>query len=407
MTQSRFLSAQLADYREILADSKVRTILSASVLNTFGTGLYSATFVLWVLRGGVSVSTLTLVLSAGAFLALFLAPVGAVVAERWGARNVAVALSAVRGALNVVLALALPPNVLAGVLFGVLVLDRLAFPASQAVVQRVSAGAMQSSVLAARQLTQTFGLAAGAMVAAIFQLAVPESWFGWLIVLNGVSFFVNAVLFARLPADAALRPQKLPWTDGWPRGRVALFLVALAIVDIAGSATGLGLPIYLSIHHNSMIGWVGVAVAVTTWIGTAMTFFAGRLFAPPGASRRYLVVGTVLVGAACALIGVAPLSGNAGLVTILLFAAAIGAGAALASFAGYYQVMGIAEEGYRERVLASYGLSGSLQRLIAPVVLSACIAIGDLGWLVFGAVAMAGGVLASFALGTQRSENDA
>ncbi|MEV6431694.1 hypothetical protein [Nocardia sp. NPDC051463] len=245
MTQARFFQRQLADYREILVDPQVRTILSASVLNTFGTGLYGATFVLWVLRGGVTATTLTLVLSTGAFLALFLAPVGAVVAERWGARNVCVALSAARGGLNVVLALSVPPTVLASVLLGVLVLDRLAFPASQAVVQRVSAGTMQSSVLAARQLTQTLGHAAGALAAALFQLAVPETWFGSLIALNGMSFFVNAILFARLPVDGALRPQKLPWTEGWPRGRVALFLVALAIVDIAGSATGLGLPIYL------------------------------------------------------------------------------------------------------------------------------------------------------------------
>ncbi|MEV6431695.1 hypothetical protein [Nocardia sp. NPDC051463] len=122
-----------------------------------------------------------------------------------------------------------------------------------------------------------------------------------------------------------------------------------------------------------MIGWVGVAVAVTTWIGTAMTFFSGRLFAAPGAGRRYLILGTALVGVACGVIGLAPVSGGAGVMTIMLFAAAVGGGAALASFAGYYHVVGIAEQGYRERVLASYGLSGSLQRLIAPVVLGACV----------------------------------
>jgi MFS family permease len=263
--------------RGVAADRPIRLVLLASFVNTFGTGLYAATYVTFALRSDVSAAALSGALAIGALIAVFGAPSGAWAAERFGSRNLSISINVLRALANVLLVI-VGPWWFVAVVLTLSVADRFAFPASQTVLASVAARGDKALVLSVRQLTQTGGLAMGAVAAAGAQLLMPRDMLWVLIVANAATFAINAWLFARLPAETGPPcAQPLPWHVGWPPRGFLVALLMSALVDCAGMAVELALPLFAFEHHQSLVRWVGTAIALQYIMGVVVTAILGRV----------------------------------------------------------------------------------------------------------------------------------
>lgn len=367
-----------ADLREVAADRPIRLVLLASVINTFGTGLFAASYVMFGLRADVPGDAMAAALSFGALVAVVSTPFGAVAAERHGSRNLAVGINLARGLANLLLVVA-PPWLFVLVIFALSVMDRFAFPASQSVLAAVATRGDRALVLSVRQLSQTLGLALGTGTAAVFQLAAPREALGALIVVNGLTFVCNGWLFSRLPIETGPpRPHVLPWRQGWPPATFMCLLVLAAVLDCVLMSVEFGLPLYALANETALVPWVGAVIAVESATGVVVTAALGRWMT----SER--LVSSVLFGAfvcasACALIALAFAQRVGVIAAALVFGVLIGVGTTVVSFAVYLAVVELAPEDERERYMAAYGLSGSLRRIVAPVLLLALVTSAS-GW---------------------------
>lgn len=391
------MGTHLEDLRSQWRIRDIRLVLSASLINSLGTGLYLASYALFAVRSDVTGEQLSLALSIGGLVAVLAAPVGAKAAEVFGSLRLTVLLNVGRGVATLALVVT-SSHVFALVIFLLTVLDRFAFPATQSVLAAVSAKGDRSVILSSRQLTQTLGMLAGAGIAALFQLLEGEgSVLRVLVVANGLSFLANAVMYSRLPSETGPpKKQPLPWRVGWPARPMTLLLIASVVLDSGGLIVSLGFPLVLVHSRPSSIEWIGALVAVETGVGVLALSLVGKYMKSSSDAIGALVVGTVASAGSSLLLGVVGTDYLAG-----LFAAAVGfgAGSTLASFAVYFFVIQEAAPEFVQRHLAAYGVAGSAQRVLTPWVLTgiALAATSLWGWGALCVLLLASGTLAFFA----------
>jgi MFS family permease len=139
-----------------------------------------------------------------------------------------------------------------------------------------------------------------------------------------------------------------------------------------------GLPLYALANETALVPWVGAVIAVESATGVVVTAALGRWMS----SER--LVSAVLFGAfvcasACVLIALSFAQRVGVIAAALVFGVLIGVGTTVVSFAVYLAVVELAPEDERERYMAAYGLSGSLRRILAPVLLLALVTSAS-GW---------------------------
>ena len=387
------MGTHLNDLRSQWRIRDVRLVLSASFVNSLGTGLYLASYALYALRSDVGAEQLSLALSIGGVVALLSAPIGAKSAERYGSLRLTVLLNIGRGLATLALVVS-SSYVFALVIFVLTVLDRFAFPATQTVLAAVSAKGDRSVILSSRQLTQTLGTLCGAGIAGLLQLAASnDSLLSLLVAANGLSFLANALMYSRLPSETGPpRKQPLPWRVGWPARSMSLLLVASIVLDSGGLIVSLGFPLVLVTTKSALVTWVGALVAVETGVGVVTLSLIGKYVKTSSDAAGALVIGALTSVGACLLLGFLGTDAAGVLVTASV---ALGIGSTLASYSVYFFVIEEASPDFVSRHLAAYGVAGSTQRVITPWVLTglALAASSLYGWCALAVLLLlAGGV---------------
>jgi len=374
----------------------VRLVLSASLVNSLGTGLYLASYALFAFRSHVSGSQLSLALSIGGMVAVLAAPVGARAAETIGALRLTVLLNLGRGLATLGLVVT-SAYVFGALIFALTVLDRFAFPATQTVLAAVSGRGDRSLVLSLRQLTQTLGVLAGTGIAALAQFGESNrTSLAVLVAANGISFLANAWMYSRLPSETgAPKEQPLPWHVGWPNRPVRLLLASSVILDSGGLVVSLGFPLVLVATGSTNVAWIGALVALETAIGVLAMSLVGKYVKTSRQAIGGLVIGAVTSAAACLILGVA---GVTHLTALLVAAVGFGLGSTLASYAVYFFVIEEAPREHVQRHLAAYGVAGSAQRVLTPWILTglAAAATSLLGWASLSGLLLAAGAVAAY-----------
>ncbi|WP_255768605.1 hypothetical protein [Pseudarthrobacter sulfonivorans] len=356
----------LNTYKTLLRNRNTRFIITASFVNSFGSGLFNAVVVLFGISRTDSAVSVTLGLTSGAIGAVLLTPLSAKAVRRYGARPLVVHLALLR-ALICFLMVLLPGSVFSVLLALHVVLERFTYPGSQGVLNYVAEGEHRSATLSLRQLINTLGLALGAWCAAATQLSAVTVSPLLLIVLNGVSFILNAFMYRCITMP--LQPMEVrELSRNKTKAPIGLIVVSLslAIIMSGGAVVTYGLPLIALGNLESLQEIVPLTIAIDVSIGALIFAFvtphirsiqsAAWIFA---CSAALCITGVIAFGSAVAAGKISPELAVG--VTVVLSACI-----ALASFSAYF-LFSSPEDSTREpRYMAAFGLSGTMTRLVYP-----------------------------------------
>ncbi|WP_063772030.1 MFS transporter [Kitasatospora mediocidica] len=389
-----------------------RALLAGMAVDSVGSGMYIP-FSLVFFRHvtGLPLTLIGAVLTATGFAAMAALPLVGVAVDRFGARRLQLALYGLRG-----LAFAAYPFATSLPAFAVVALltatgDR-GFPVvQQARIGELARGADVERLQAIARSLANAGLGAGTLLASLIIGVLGDRGFTVAAWLNAASFLAAGLLARRTPGTGRSRPAPAradgPAADG--PARVG-YRVVLADRQYLGLT---------SANFLIALGYSALSVLLPV-------FAVSRLGAPQSLTGAAFVVNTVL----CAVAGV-PVARAARRFGSRTAAAAAGAGffalAALGQavlgtlrphalpllMAGLLAAVVVATVGelvhnpsasslataaapveLRGRYLATYQLSWSLAKTVAPSLFTVLLAVdGRLPWLVVAAAALAGGAL--------------
>ncbi|MFE1316085.1 MFS transporter [Kitasatospora phosalacinea] len=368
-------------------------ILLASLVNSIGTGIYLGTAVLFFTRfEHLAASTVASAMSTGALLALLTTAPSALVAERIGAQRLLVLVHLTRAVGYGAVGYLHSAAAFAAVMVCMVVLDRAAPPLMQSIIADAFPRERRATVLALRQSMTITGISVGTALAALAVQSGSTVFFRALLTANGVSFVAAALVVRSLPVRPDLRPRAKagPFSSlrEWPRPQYLLLTLGSALLMLYEPLLFIGVPLWLGEHTRAPQALIGVSICVYTVSSALFQPGIGRRIVDLRTTRTWLLRGLAALLVSCGLFAAATLTGPVAATLCLLAAAVVHAfGGSSQSLALWFSSMELAEEERRERHLAVYSLSGTVQRVVAPLV--AVWLVGALprgGWLLAAAV---------------------
>jgi MFS family permease len=398
-----------------------RGLVAAILVDSFGTGLFLPFAVIYATQvAHIPLSVTGCILSLAATVALLVAPVAGILADRWGARRLVVAgnlLQAAGFAGYLIIAHSWQLFLFA---LSVSVGNQSFWAANGAFLAQVAQPAERDRWFALQGACRSAGLGGGAALAGVAVAAVGVSGYPWLAALNALSFVVAATLIARVriaPIDreptsdeARARPGMLHVISSWDAGGYRHVLGDWPFLGFTATNVGfslivlsstLALPVYVvgvlhqpawvvgllftmntvlvALAQMAVVGWIekyrrtrALAFAASLF-GMSFLVLASLSYLPPA----HLASGGWTLGGLIVAMGVYTL---AELVMAPLKNAL---------------VADAAPDALRGRYVAFYHLSWSVASAGAPVLLMGLLAEGPL-WLWLTLVAISG--LATLAL---------
>ncbi|NXY94061.1 MFS transporter [Streptomyces sp. BR123] len=394
-----------------------RPLIAAQVVDALGTGLFLPFAVVYFHAAkGIPLTTVGLMLSAGALLSLPAGPLGGRLIDRIGPRGVLVASNLIRVLTFTAYVFTDTPWQLVLLVTATLWGDSLFRPAVFALVAQVADDGHRARWYAMDRSLRNAGIGAGGLVGSTLVGWGGTSGYTAVVALNAVSFLVAAGLVATWRRTAAPRPAgaagpDVPAGDGVPAGEAPeqrrggyrevladrAFLGVLATVWVF-ALCDLALTVLLSAYVIEARGLPAWQPGMLFAINTVMVVLAQTALAR--AVERYRRPGVLQVAAVLWM------------VSFVLFAAVPGEHAGLA-FGGLVLgmvvftvaellqaptssalIVGMAAGHLRGRYLGLEELMWSLAKVLAPTVFTWLLARGaGLPWLALGLCCLAAVVL--------------
>lgn len=379
-------------------DPMTRRLTLATLVNTFGNGLFMTTSALFFTRSvGLSVGQVGLGMTiAGGFGVAATVPAGHL-ADRWDPRKLFVVLALIEAAGMLSysrvhsMATFLPAVCL------VAVVDRASSTIRNTLIAVALPPDKRSSTRAYLRAVTNLGIGLGSAVAAIALQIDTRTAYLSLIILDAVTFALTAAVLARLPLIA--KPEPVAHEDGARRLRAltdAPYLtitVLNAVLTVQYGMLEVGVPLWVAGHTHAP----RVTVSIVFLLNTAMIVFlqvrtTRRIDTVLSAGRAAGRCG-LLLGLACLVYALA--SGtSAGLAIVILVVAGIVQtfGEMLAAAAGWtlsYDLAAPDAPGAYQGVFSGGFAAG---QMLAPLVVTVtAIHLGRPGWVILAVVFAAAG----------------
>ncbi|MGW3183490.1 MFS transporter [Kitasatospora sp. NPDC001119] len=395
----------IAQLRRPPGGRDARIMLLAQCVDRTGTGVWAAASVLYFTYVcGMDARQLGLLLGVGAVAGIAGSPLAGRAAERVPVRWLLIGCHLLRlGAMGLLLVVdgfaALLPVVAL-----ICLAERAAKTLEMLFATRV-AGERRATYQALFRSVANAGYALGAGVAAIGLAVGTTAAYRVLILANGLSYVLAAVLVWRTrepsgrglvaakageaPAGAAAAPS--PWRD---RGYLRFVLLDMPL-NLDDSVLNVGLPLWLVHHTGAPHAVVPVFLVLNTVLVVLLQLrvsaWAEGALGAAAAVRWYGV--TVLGG--CLLIALATGAGPV-LASVALLAAAmlITLAELLRSVSSWELAVVLAPPGAQASYLGVAGMSQSVQKSVGPLLLTGVVmAAGPVGWLGLGAATVGLGAL--------------
>ncbi|MGW3072030.1 MFS transporter [Kitasatospora sp. NPDC001132] len=396
----------IAQLRRPPGGRDARIMLLAQCVDRTGTGVWAAASVLYFTYVcGMDARQLGLLLGVGAVAGIAGSPLAGRAAERAPVRLLLIGCHLLRlGAMALLLVVddfaALLPVVAL-----ICLAERAAKMLEMLFATRV-AGERRATYQALFRSVANAGYALGAGVAAIGLAVGTTSAYRVLILANGLSYVLAALLVWRTrepsgrglvaaktgdePGGAPAAPPN-PWRD---RGYLRFVLLDMPL-SLDDSILNVGLPLWL-VHHT---GAPHVVVPIFLVLNTVLVVLLQlRVSAwaegPLGAAAAVRWYGVTVLGG-CLLIVLATGAGPV-LASVALLAAAILVTLAelLRSVSSWELAVVLAPPGARASYLGVAGMSQSVQKSVGPLLLTGVVmAAGPIGWLGLGAATVGLGAL--------------
>ncbi|WP_259316485.1 MFS transporter [Kitasatospora xanthocidica] len=396
----------IAQLRRPPGGRDARIMLLAQCVDRTGTGVWAAASVLYFTYVcGMDARQLGLLLGVGALAGIAGSPLAGRAAERVPVRWLLIGCHLLRlGAMGLLLVVddfaALLPVVAL-----ICLAERAAKTLEMLFATRV-AGERRATYQALFRSVANAGYALGAGVAAIGLAVGTTAAYRVLILANGLSYVLAAVLVWRTrepsgrglvaakageaPAGAAAAAPS-PWRD---RGYLRFVLLDMPL-NLDDSVLNVGLPLWLVHHTGAPHAVVPVFLVLNTVLVVLLQLrvsaWAEGALGAAAAVRWYGV--TVLGG--CLLIALATGAGPV-LASVALLAAAmlITLAELLRSVSSWELAVVLAPPGAQASYLGVAGMSQSVQKSVGPLLLTGVVmAAGPVGWLGLGAATVGLGAL--------------
>lgn len=391
--------AREARARLVPAPAVGRRLALISLVDALGSGMYYTGAVLYfTLVVGLSPREVGAGLSLGGLSGLLGAvPVG-IVADRLRAGQVYIGLQLLRGAAFAAYCLihSFPLFALVSVFAGLT--ESALPPVSQAVVGATVSGEERVDTLAKIRAVRNAGFGLGALAATVAIGEGSAAAFRSLVGINATSYFVVAVLLARIGvgkvavgADPSKRTRLVFVPD-----RRYLSLTALqGVLAVHSTLLVVAAPLWFVKHTKVPAVIVGVMVVVNTAMAVLwQARFAKPAATVPGAGKVALWTGAALAAFAIACETAHEVRWTAVAVSIALASVVLLTFAELwQSGSGWTLSYELADPDRRTAYLATFQLGNTLQQALAPWLVTTLVFPATAGWLAFGAIALAAGVL--------------
>ena len=380
-----------------LAAAGVLPLLSSTLVNTAGDGLYIAGSALFFTRGlGLSVDTVGLGLTLAGVLGLAAGiPLGRL-ADRRGARGVLIGIQLVQ-------ALAIASYVLVGrSLWAFVIVATICIAGMQgadaakgALVGRLSS---QDPVglRALLQSVSNIGISVGTVLAGFALASGTHLAYESLMLGNAASFLGAALLLLFVPRPTAAEGHRAEAASRWRAVRDRPFVALTAsncVMTLQYFVLAFAMPLWV-IGHTGAPRWLvsPMLLSNTALIVVLQVRFSRGARNPSGGARAMRRAGVALAGA---MILYATAAGADPTTAVLILMAAVVAhtvGELLQSAGAFGISYGLAPERALGEYLGVYGLGIGICRAVAPGVLAAtCLAHGPSGWLFLGGLFLLSG----------------
>jgi len=375
-----------------------RALIAGMLVDAIGSGMYVPFSLIFFQRvTGLPLAVIGAVLTVTGFLGMAALPAAGAIVDRFGAHRTRQAVYLVRG-LGF---LAYPWGTSLGAFAAIATVSAAgerAFPAiQQALIGEVAEGEQRDRLMALTRSVRNGGLGAGGLLAAAVIGLAGDTGFVIAAWLNGASFFVAALLAARIKTvrQAPVVREKASYRAVFRDRPFAALTGANFLIALGYAALTMLLPAYVVSQFGLSASVAGPLFAVNT----ALCAFAG---VPVGRwTRRYArrtrvaAVGSLLFAGAFlgyALLGSLPR--QVLMVGLILLLVLYTAGELVHSPSAGALSVSAAPEHARGRYLATYQLSWALSSTVAPGLFTALLAVdGRLPWLVLAVSSALGGAV--------------
>ncbi|MFF6994251.1 MFS transporter [Streptomyces sp. NPDC008313] len=371
-------------------------MLAIALVDRTGSGLWAAVSVLYFTYvTGLSVAQVGTLAAVSGAIGIAGAPLGGRIADRLPLTRVLMALQILRALASFALLTTDDYALLVAFCAVGSLGDRAANVLTKLYAARV-AGKERVRYQAVNRTVANAGWALGGLAAAGALAIGTTTAYQWLLAGDALSFLGAALLTLRCgePPSAtrtvATSHDPVTTTKGatpW-RDRTYLAYVATETVLFLDDAVfKVGLPLWIAHASDAPHGLAPLLLVLNNLIIVALQVPLARLGATSAAARALLLP----LSAAFALGGVAmalSATGGTTTATLLLTAAAVAFTAAemLHATVSWELSIALAPATAQGAYLGVHGLAQSAQRSIGPLAVTAAIAAGPVGWVLFGAV---------------------
>lgn len=363
-----------------------RALIAGMLVDAIGSGMYVPFSLIFFQRvTGLSLAVIGAVLTVAGFVGMAALPAAGAIVDRFGAQRTRQAVYLLRG----VGFLAYPLGTSLGAFAAIATVSAAGervFPAiQQALIGEVAKGEQRDRLMALTRSVRNGGMGAGGLLAAAVIAVAGDTGFVLAAWLNGASFFVAALLAARLKTiqQSNVVREKASYRSVLRDRPFAALTGANFLIALGYAALTMLLPTYVVSQFGLSVSMAGPLFAVNTALCAFAGVPLGRFTRRFARRTRAAAVGSMLFAAAFVGYAMLPsLPRQALTVGLFLLLGLYTAGELVHSPSAGALSVSAAPEIARGRYLATYQLSWALSSTVAPGLFTALLAIdGRLPWL--------------------------
>ncbi len=381
----------------IPSDPVLRIFALATLINTFGNGLFMTVEVIYFTTViGLSAAKVALALSiAGGVSLLFSVPAGQI-ADRRGPRGIAVLAYAAEGVVmsGFLLVHSFSTFLILSILLGVV--GTIGQTLRMAMMSKLGDGDRRVEIRAYQRSVTNLGISLGTIFAGIALALNTKFGYQTLLLLDAGTFLIAASVFRKLPFVEPTVKRGEPLTFVALKDRRYLGVTALnGIMSLHFILQNVAIPLWVVRETHAPRWWISVIMLVNT-IGVIL--FQVRVSRGSGDIRfgaKQVERAGFAIACACLLYALS--SGvNAILACVLLvLAMMVHVYGELVGSSGSWSIgFGMADEKHQGQYQGVYSLSWGVGGAIGPSFVTAmAISLGQIGWVYMGIIFATTGVL--------------
>lgn len=365
------------------APGPTRVLAAATLVNTFGNGLFLAGSVLFFTRSvGLTAGQVGLGLTTAGLLGLLAGLPAGRLADRRGAREVLVGLLVLQGGAMACFSLVRGFGSFVLVAVAFTVLDRASNAVRQGLVAAVLAPEQRVPGRAYLRAVTNLGISGGAALGGLALAADTREAYVALVLGNAVSCVLAAVVLLRLPRGVRRTAAEAGSTLLALRDRPYLAVTALSsVLGLHYALLEVAVPLWVVRHTDAPITVVALLFLVNTACCVLLQVRVARVATDVPTSATAVRRGGHLLGLSCLVFAASTLGGPALAVAVLVAAALVNVAGELYTAAGAWGLgFGLAPEHAQGQYqgLSSTGFAAA--QGLGPLLVTATAVQGVWGW---------------------------